>query len=181
MSTKINENKQMAYQLKGKNLSFEKPLIMAIVNLTPDSFYDGGKYGAVDDVLRDTEEKVNHGAAIIDLGAASSRPGAAEISEAEEWKRLEAPLEKLRKEFPQLFISVDTYRSEIAKKAAEAGADIINDISGSNFDAEMFSTVAALDVAYVLMHMQGTPQTMQLDPKYGDVVYEIKNEFVKKT
>ncbi|MGZ3884113.1 MAG: dihydropteroate synthase, partial [Bacteroidia bacterium] len=171
----------MAYQLKGKNLSFEKPLIMAIVNLTPDSFYDGGKYGAVDDVLRDTEEKVNHGAAIIDLGAASSRPGAAEISEAEEWKRLEAPLEKLRKEFPQLFISVDTYRSEIAKKAAEAGADIINDISGSNFDAEMFSTVAALDVAYVLMHMQGTPQTMQLDPKYGDVVYEIKNEFVKKT
>jgi dihydropteroate synthase len=180
MSNKITENKQTQYQINGKKLSFEKPLVMAIINLTPDSFYDGGKYSELNDVLRDAEEKIKQGAAIIDIGAASSRPNAIPISEEEEWNRLEKPLKELRKQFPNTFISVDTYRASIAKKASECGADIINDISGGNMDSEMFNTISKLNIAYVLMHMQGTPQTMQKDPQYGDVVYEIKNELAEK-
>lgn len=180
MSTKINENKPIVYQIKGKSLSFETAQVMAIINLTPDSFYDGGKYGDVNDIVRDAEEKVKQGATILDLGAFSSRPNAIEISEDEEWKRLEGPLKELRKQFAGVFISVDTYRSGIAKKADALGADIINDISGGNLDADMFTTVSKLDVAYVMMHMKGTPQTMQQSPDYGDVVYEVRSEFEKK-
>jgi len=180
MSTKIKENIPNHYQINAKKLLFTKPLIMGIVNLTPDSFYDGGKYSDVNDVLRDAEEKIKQGADIIDIGAASSRPNAKEIDEAEEWTRLEPVLKELRKKFPDIFISVDTYRSGIAKKAAEAGADIINDISGGNLDDKMFEVVSKLDVAYVLMHMQGTPQTMQQNPEYGDVVYEVKRELEEK-
>ena len=180
MSTKINENKPIVYQIKGKSLSFETAQVMAIINLTPDSFYDGGKYGDVNDIVRDAEEKVKQGATILDLGAFSSRPNAIEISEDEEWKRLEGPLKELRKQFAGVFISVDTYRSGIAKKADALGADIINDISGGSLDADMFTTVSKLDVAYVMMHMKGTPQTMQQSPDYGDVVYEVRSEFEKK-
>ncbi len=180
MSTKIKENIPNHYQINAKKLLFTKPLIMAIINLTPDSFYDGGKYSDVSDVLRDAEEKIKQGADIIDIGAASSRPNAKEIDETEEWVRLEPVLKELRKKFPDIFISVDTYRSSIAKKAAEAGADIINDISGGNFDEGMFEVVSKLDVAYVLMHIQGTPQTMQQNPEYGDVVYEVKRELEEK-
>lgn len=180
MSTKIKENNPIVYQINGKSLSFEKPLVMAIINLTPDSFYDGGKYGELNDILRDTEEKVKQGALILDIGAASSRPGSKEISEEEEWTRLQQPLTELRKQFKDVFISVDTYRSGIAKHAADCGADIINDISGGNMDSSMFKTISGLDVAYVMMHMKGTPQTMQLNPEYGDVVYEVKSEFEKK-
>lgn len=180
MSTKIKENSPNQYQINAKKLLFEKPLVMAIVNLTPDSFYDGGKYGDVNDVLRDTEEKIKQGADIIDIGAASTRPNAKEIDEAEEWERLESVLKEVRKKFPHTFISVDTYRSSIAKKAAELGADIINDISGGNLDKEMFPVISKLDVAYVLMHMQGTPQTMQQNPEYGDVVFEVKKKLEQK-
>ena len=180
MSTKIKENIPNEYQINAKKLLFEKPLVMAIVNLTPDSFYDGGKYSEVSDVLRDAEEKISQGADIIDIGAASSRPSAKEIEEKEEWERLEPVLKELRKKFPQIFISVDTYRSSIAKRAAELGADIVNDISGGNLDKEMFAVISKLDVAYILMHMQGTPQTMQQNPEYGDVVYEVKRELEGK-
>lgn len=180
MSSKIKENNPIVYQINGKSLSFEKPMVMAIINLTPDSFYDGGKYSEINDVLRDAEEKVKQGALILDIGAASSRPGSKEISEDEEWKRLQQPLLELRKKFIEIFISVDTYRAEIARRAAECGADIINDISGGNMDATMFDTISKLDVAYVMMHMLGTPQTMQQNPEYGDVVYEVKSEFEKK-
>ena len=180
MSTKIKENNPIVYQINGKSLSFEKPMVMAIINLTPDSFYDGGKYSEINDVLRDAEEKVKQGALILDIGAASSRPGSKEISEEEEWKRLQQPLLELRKKFNEIFISVDTYRAEIARRAADSGADIINDISGGNMDASMFDTISKLDVAYVMMHMLGTPQTMQQNPEYGDVVYEVKSEFEKK-
>jgi dihydropteroate synthase len=180
MSTKIKENIPNHYQINSKKLLFDKPLIMAIVNLTPDSFYDGGKYSDINDVLRDAEEKIKQGADIIDVGAASSRPNAKEIDETEEWLRLEPALKELRKKFPEIFISVDTYRSGIAKKAADHGADIINDISGGNLDEKMFEVISKLDVAYVLMHIQGTPQTMQQAPEYGDVVFEVKNELEKK-
>lgn len=153
---------------------------MAIINITPDSFYDGGKYDSVEAILRDIEEKVKQGATILDLGAASSRPKAKEINEEEEWQRLQVPLSEIRKAFPDLFISVDTYRADIAKKANDLGADIINDISAGNMDNRMFEVVSKMDVIYVMMHMQGTPQTMQLNPHYNDVVYEVKTAFEEK-
>lgn len=153
---------------------------MAIVNMTPDSFYDGGKYDSAKDVLSDVEEKIKQGAHIIDLGAASSRPNAIEISAEEEWKRLSDILPAIRKAFPEILISVDTYRADIARRSAEQGADIINDIGGGNLDAGMFATIAKLDLPYVLMHIQGTPQTMQLHPSYQQVVKDIQAEFEKK-
>ncbi len=149
---------------------------MAIVNLTPDSFYDGGKYGSDRDIMSDAEEKISQGAAILDIGAASSRPGAAEITEEEEWARLQQVLPALRKNFPDTFISIDTYRSAIARRCAGLGADIINDISGGRLDAAMFDTIAQLDLPYVMMHMQGTPQTMQLKPSYADVTTEVVSD-----
>ena len=154
---------------------------MGIVNITPDSFYDGGKYDSVKDVLRDVEEKIRQGTDIIDIGAASSRPNAKEISETEEWERLKEVLNAIRKNFPATLISVDTYRASIAERSAESGADIINDIGGGNLDENMFTTIARLNLPYVLMHIQGTPQTMQNAPSYQNVVSDIKNEFAKKT
>lgn len=170
----------MEYSCNGKILTFNKPMVMAIVNLTPDSFYDGGKFGDLQDILRDTEEKVRQGAVILDLGAASSRPGAKQISEEEEWNRLEKPLLEIRKNFPAIFISIDTYRGEIAKRSAEHGADIINDISAGNFDEKMFDTIVRLQLPYVLMHMQGTPQTMQHNPQYKNVTQEVLSELHNK-
>lgn len=180
MSLKIKENKPIVYQINGKSLSFETPLVMAILNITPDSFYDGGKYSEVNDVLRDAEEKIQQGAGILDLGAASSRPGSEIISAEEEWKRLEPVFTALREKFPDIFISVDTFRAEIAKKVIDLGADIINDISGGDLDKEMFDVLAGNNVAYVMMHMKGDPKNMQLNPEYGDVVYEVKSELDKK-
>lgn len=149
---------------------------MGIVNITPDSFYDGNKYGDLSDILRDVEEKVKQGASIIDIGAASSRPGALEISQKEEWERLELPLKEIRKNFKQIFLSIDTYRSEIARNAAKEGADLINDISGGKMDTDMFDTIANLQLPYILMHMQGIPATMQKEPVYQDVRAEVKAE-----
>ncbi len=180
MKTKSSEIKSIEYSCNSKSLTFNKPLLMAIVNITPDSFYDGGKYSNVNDVLRDIEEKINQGADIIDIGAASSRPEAKVISETEEWNRLNEYLPEIRKNFQDIFISIDTFNSSVAKKSADSGADIINDISGGNFDANMFKTVAELNLPYILMHIQGTPQTMQKNPIYNDVVNDIKNELSEK-
>jgi dihydropteroate synthase len=180
MSIKSSEILPMTYSCNGKTLTFIKPLIMAIVNITPDSFYDGGKFGSLSDVLRDVVEKLKQGVDIIDIGAASSRPNANEISGEEEWTRLGEYLAAVRKAFPQVFISVDTYRSEIARRSAEAGADMINDIAGGNLDKKMFPTVAALQLPYILMHMDGTPQTMQHNAPYEDVVASVKTSFSDK-
>lgn len=180
MSTKSNEIKQIEYSCQGKIITFNTPQVMAIVNITPDSFYDGGKYGATADIKNDVAGKIKNGATIIDLGAASSRPGATEISEEEEWKRLVEILPALRKEFPNVFISIDTYRASIASQAAQEGADIINDISGGNLDPHMFETVARLNLPYIMMHMQGNPRTMQQNPVYNHVAKDIKNDFEKK-
>lgn len=153
---------------------------MAIVNLTPDSFYDGGKYSSIEDVLFDVEEKIGQGADIIDIGAASSRPNSKIISKEEEWQRLEPILKGLRKRFPKVVISIDTYRAAIAKQAALEGADMINDIGGGSLDDQMFDTIAELNLPYILMHIQGTPQTMQQDPKYIHLLDEIRNMFRAK-
>jgi dihydropteroate synthase len=180
MIVKSKEILPMEYSANGKILTFAKPVIMAIVNLTPDSFYDGGKYSVVNDVLSDVEEKISQGAEIIDLGAASSRPNARETDESAERERLLPVLQAVRKIFPSVFISIDTFRSTIASAAASEGADIINDISGGSMDRNMFDTIAKLQLPYVLMHMDGTPQTMSGNEPYNDVVRSVTSAFTEK-
>lgn len=180
MSDKNNEIIPIEYSFNGKSLTFIKPLTMAIVNVTPDSFYDGGKYSDTTDILRDIEAKIKDGADIIDVGAASSRPGADIISEEEEWKRLENVLPEILKKFPEIPLSVDTYRASVAGKAVDCGAFMINDISGGNMDDRMFETVANLNVPYVLMHIKGTPSDMQQNPLYTNVVTEVATELKNK-
>lgn len=168
------------YLTNGKQLSFEKAQVMAIINITPDSFYDGGKFSSVTDIIKDAEMKIHAGATILDIGAASSRPKAISVTVKDEIFRLKEPLLKLRKEFPKMLISIDTYLSEVAEFAIDLGADIINDISGGEIDDKMLDVVAKHQIAYVLMHMQGTPQNMQLNPTYKNVVKELGDFYKTK-
>ena len=167
-------------EIRGEKLHFSKPLIMGILNLTPDSFYDGGKLKSENDLLEKASEMLDDGADILDVGAYSSRPGAKHISEEEEVNRLLPAIQTLKKKFPNCLISVDTFRSSIAKLSVELGADIVNDISGGMLDANMYDTVANLKVPYILMHMQGNPETMQNNPEYKNVVKELKEYFSKR-
>lgn len=148
-------------------------MIMGILNVTPDSFFDGGRYMEEASWLAHAALMLEQGADIIDVGAYSTRPGAKDIPEAEEAERLCNVIASLRKNFPGTLISADTFRASVATQAVQAGANIINDISGGTLDDQMFATVAKLQVPYILMHIQGTPQTMQLNPQYDDVVKEV--------
>jgi len=159
-------------RLGGIPVDFSTPKVMGIINLTPDSFYDGGFYKEEKDILDHTGRMIEDGAFIIDIGAQSTRPKSIKMSPAEEWQRLESPLKKIRSEFPSLALSVDTFYAEVAERAVDAGADMINDISGGTMDEQMFKTIARLHIPYVLMHIKGTPQTMQQDPQYENVVKE---------
>ncbi len=163
----------------GKLLDLSSPVVMGILNITPDSFYDGGKYPTAGNALIQAERMISEGAAIIDVGAVSTRPDAVEIDEKEEWSRLKAVLPALRKKFPETIISVDTWRSSVAREAVACGADMINDISGGRFDQEMFKTVADLEIAYIMMHTQGTPAAMQINPQYDDVVEDVFDFFAE--
>lgn len=149
------------------------PLVMGILNITSDSFYDGGKYLNEAEWLTQAQKMITEGADIIDIGAYSTRPGAENVSEETEIERLTNAIRSVRKAFPEVLISADTFRAKVAEKAIEAGANIINDISGGTMDDKMFETVAQLDVPYVLMHIQGTPATMQLNPTYQNVTKEV--------
>ena len=164
-------------KIEGIFKSDSEPLIMGILNVTNDSFYDGGRYTTEEQWLNQTRLMVNEGADMIDIGACSTRPGAKEVTETEETERLITAIRSVRKAFPEILISADTYRAAVAEKAVEAGANIINDISGGTMDAQMFSVVAKLQVPYVLMHIQGTPQTMQKDPSYLNVTEEVFSFF----
>ncbi len=153
---------------------------MAIINLTPDSFYHSCEQD-ITRVLREAEKAQQEGATILDIGAYSSRPNAVEVSAEEEWHRLQAPLEAIRKHFPSAILSLDTFRAEIAKKAVEAyGVQIINDISAGEADPAMFQIVADLQVIYSMMHMRGTPQTMQTLTDYKDMMAQIIHYFQTK-
>ena len=174
-----NFTSKFLLKANGKSLSLASPVVMGILNLTPDSFYDGGDLDSSEELVKKASKYVDEGAAILDLGAVSTKPGAAEVSEEEELRRLLPALRLLRNTFPTVFISVDTYRSTVALAAAECGADIINDVSGGLADENMFKIVASTKLPYVLMHMQGTPQTMQQDPQYKNVVKEV-GDFLKK-
>jgi len=168
-------------QIKGQLIDFSVPKVMGVLNVTPDSFYDGGRYTEKDKIVSKVEEMILEGVDFIDIGAYSSRPGAAVVSYGEELRRLSETMELLRAGFPESIISIDTFRSGIARKMVEEyEADMINDISAGDMDKEMFNTIADLQIPYVMMHMQGTPRTMQKNPKYDNVVKDILAIFSSK-
>jgi len=159
---------------------FSTSKVMGILNLSDNSFYDGGKYNNTKKILIQTKKMINEGANIIDIGAQSSRPGSNEISEEEELNRIIPSLIEIRKHFPNVLISVDTYRANVAEESINNGADIINDISSGDLDNNMFSVIAKYKVPYIIMHMLGTPKNMQENPTYNNVVEEIINYFQQK-
>ena len=160
--------------IHGQLLSLHEPQVMGILNITPDSFYSGSRTEAEDDICRRLHQLMDEGADMIDVGAYSTRSGADDVSEEEEMERLRRGLRVVRREFPDVPVSVDTFRASVARMAVEEeGADIVNDISGGDMDRQMFRTVARLHVPYVLMHMQGVPRSMQQAPHYDNVRREV--------
>ena len=170
----------MTINCNGKLIDLSTPKVMGILNLTPDSFYDGGTYNSDSDILNQVEKMLNDGATFIDVGAYSSRPNAEHISEGEELKRLVPNIEIILKKFPETLISVDTFRSNVATESINLGACMVNDISGGTLDSNMFKTIGKLQVPYILMHLKGTPQNMQQDPTYENVVRDVLNYFSEK-
>ncbi|MBN2273771.1 MAG: dihydropteroate synthase [Bacteroidales bacterium] len=174
-------SKKTSLNCRGKLLDLSAPRVMGILNVTPDSFYDGGRY-VTDDLIKERIDMlVSDGADIIDIGACSTRPGASEVSSDEEMRRLEPAMTYTRRQYPDAIISVDTFRAEVAVKAITiCEADMVNDISAGRADPLMLDTIAGLAVPYVMMHMQGTPATMQVNPVYDDVVKEIISFFAER-
>ncbi len=165
---------------KGRLLVVDNPLVMGIINVTPDSFYSGSRHQETDAILKQAGQMLKEGATILDIGGQSTRPGSEKLSADEELKRVIAPIEAINKNFPEAFISIDTYYSKVALNAVEAGAVIINDISAGSIDPAMIETVAKLNVPYVLMHMQGIPQTMQQQPHYENITTEVLDFLSRK-
>ena len=163
----------MTINCKGNLIDLSTPKVMGILNLTPDSFYDGGKYKNESDILSQVYIMLKSGATFVDIGAYSSRPNATHIEEAEELKRLLPIISLIIKEFPEILISIDTFRSQVAKHGIEAGAALINDISAGKLDENMLPTIATLKVPYIMMHMKGTPQTMQQQTDYKNLMKDI--------
>ena len=164
----------------GKILNISTPVVMGIVNVTPDSFFKGSIHKGNQALLKAVEKMITDGASIIDIGAESSRPGAKPIGIDMELQRLLPALKLIRNTFPEIFISVDTYRSEVAMAVSEIGADMINDISAGELDKKMFKTIAKTKLPYCMMHMQGTPENMQKNPKYKNVAKEVRNYLKQK-
>jgi len=156
----------------------QSPVVMGILNLTPDSFYDGGKYDSVPKVMEQASRLYEEGAFILDLGAYSSRPGAAEVSQEEEWDRLKGIIRSIKEQFPDKLLAVDTFRSEIAYRSLQEGADIINDISGGFLDHKIWKIAADHKAPYIAMHMKGTPTTMQQLAQYANLTIEVLDYFV---
>ncbi len=172
---------QLTLNLSGRLVSLEKPLVMGIVNVTPDSFFAGSRIDGAKALRARLDTLVREGAALADLGAYSSRPGAEEVSPEEERRRLRPALQILRDEYPDLPVSVDTFRSDVARMAVEEyGTSMINDISGGGLDPAMYRTMAELQVPYILMHMKGDPKTMQQQASYSDVTLEVIDYFAQR-
>jgi len=165
---------------KGKLISVEKPVVMGILNITPDSFFDGGKFNSIDSALFQTEKMLSDGATFIDIGGHSTRPRANEVELNVELNRTIPVIENILKKFPDAIISIDTFRSKVADEAIAAGAAIINDVSAGDADEHMFETVVKYNVPYILMHKNGSFKTMQQKPTYKDVVLDIINYFIPK-
>ncbi|MCF6222547.1 MAG: dihydropteroate synthase [Flavobacteriaceae bacterium] len=165
---------------KGTLIDLNSPKVMGILNLTPDSFYDGGKYKSDKEILFQIEKMLKDGATFIDIGAYSSRPGAKNISEETELSRIIPVLKIVIDNFPEILISIDTFRSKVAKQCIAIGASMINDISAGSMDTNMFTTIAEMQVPYIMMHMQGTPQNMRQKVVYHDLIQDIIYYFSKK-
>ena len=163
----------MTINCNGKLISLERPKIMGILNVTPDSFFDGGKYKDEASVLNQVDKMLNEGATFIDVGAYSSRPGAKEVDEDTELKRITPIVSLIINKFPDVILSIDTFRNNVAKACIENGAAIVNDISAGLHDDNMLSTVAKLNVPYIMMHMRGTPKNMQQQTDYKDILKEV--------
>jgi len=166
---------------KGKLLIIDKPLVMGIINITSDSFYEGSRSQTVESILSQATKMIGEGADIIDIGGQSTRPGSERISVKEELQRVLSAIETILKNFPETIISVDTYQAIVAEECVRSGAAIINDISAGNMDSDMIPTVAKLQVPYICMHMKGTPQDMQEHPSYENVTKEVLDFFIQKT
>lgn len=167
--------------IKGKLYQLESPMVMGILNITPDSFFDGGKYSNIDKAISQISEMLDFGVDIIDIGAMSSRPGAKIIDINTEWGRLEPILNQILKVFPELIFSIDTIRAEIAERCiVDYGAAMINDISGGEFDDNMFKLIANTKTPYIIMHMRGTPETMNSKTDYDDIIIDLVTYFSKK-
>ena len=170
----------MTINCKGQLIDITTPKVMGILNVTPDSFYDGGQYKNEKSILKQVETILNEGATFIDIGGYSSRPGADYVSEAEELSRVVPVVQLILKHYPETLISIDTFRSEVAKKSIEAGAAIINDISAGHLDDNMIATVGQLGVPYIMMHMKGNPETMQQQTDYDDLIKDINSYFAER-
>lgn len=170
----------MTINCNGKLIDLNTPRIMGILNLTPDSFFDGGRYQIEEEILKQVEIMLSEGATFIDLGGYSSRPGAKNVNAEDERSRVLPALELILKNFENILVSIDTFRSEIALECIETGACMVNDISAGSMDAKMFETVARLQVPYIIMHMQGTPQDMQEHTTYKNLVKDIIYYFSEK-
>jgi dihydropteroate synthase len=164
----------------GKLLSFDEPKIMAIINATPDSFYEGHLQKHIDELIAMSANMLDAGASILDVGGQSTRPDSETISAAEELKRVIPVIQAIHSNFPDAIISIDTYYSEVAARAVEAGATMVNDVSSGAMDAQMLQLVGSLKVPYVAMHMQGTPQNMQTNPSYKNITLELIDFFIQK-
>jgi dihydropteroate synthase len=165
---------------KGKLLLLDKPLVMGIINATPDSFYQGHLNKGLDEIITLADKMIAEGVDILDIGGQSTRPQSERITEEEELKRILPVIEKIHSKYPGVIISVDTYYSKVAEETVAAGASIINDISGGRMDKNMIATVASLKVPYICMHIKGTPDTMQKNPTYDDVVKDVLDYFIAK-
>lgn len=166
--------------VEGNLITFDTPKVMGIINATPDSFHSISRVSSVDEALRLASKMVGEGAEFLDVGGCSTRPGSDPPTIEAEWERIKDIIPALRKEFPQVIISVDTYRSEIAERSIAVGAQMINDISGGTLDPKIFQTAARLQVPYVLSHLKGTPKTMQQDPQYQDLLGDIYRYFTER-
>jgi dihydropteroate synthase len=166
--------------LRGRLIDLGVPRIMGILNITPDSFYEGSRFTSETAILKNTEKMLLEGATFIDVGGYSTRPGAEDISVAEESSRVVRAIRTILSNFPEALISIDTFRSDVASAAVQEGAALINDVSGGSLDPAMFETVARLNVPYILMHMRGTPQTMTQHTQYENLVKEIADYFHQK-
>ncbi len=174
-NTGFSTNKTL--NINGRLVDLAMPKVMGILNVTPDSFYDGGKFTSDSAIAHRVEQMIKEGLDFIDIGGYSTRPGAPEVAEPEEAARVVRAISIIKKHFPDTIISVDTFRSSIASAAVNEGAGIINDVSGGQLDPEMFATIAKLNVPYILMHMKGSPQTMNKLARYDNLMNEIVDYF----
>lgn len=170
----------MTINCNGNILDISSPKVMGILNITPDSFYDGGRYGNENEIIVHVKKMLDEGAAIIDVGAYSSRPGAAHLSEDAEYRRIVPIVKLLRDNFPNIILSIDTFRSKVARGCLQYGAAMINDISAGNLDPEMFATVASYRAPYIMMHMRGTPATMGKRTEYQNLLPEMMYYFSER-